>query len=84
MDYGVWVEKELKTAVVMTIQVGDGGGWSRMEVGKAVRVVDEDWLMEIVSGRMILVSDTKFAKRSSKMKTEPWPLDVGNGKWEAT
>ena len=55
-----------------------------MEVGKAVRVVDEDWLMETVSGRMIWVSDTKFAKRSSKMKTEPWPLDVGNGKWEAT
>lgn len=31
--------------------------------------------METVSGRMILVSDTKFAKRSSEMKTEPWPLD---------
>lgn len=41
-------------------------------------------LMETVSGRMVLVSDTKFAKRSSKMKTEWWPLDVGNGKWEAT
>lgn len=37
-------------------------------------MVDEDWLMETVSGRMILVSDTKFA-RSSEMKTEPWPLD---------
>lgn len=55
--------------------IGAGGGWSRMEVGTAVRVVDEDWLMETVSGRMILVSDTKFAKRSSEMKTEPWPLD---------
>lgn len=55
--------------------IGVGGGWSRMEVGTAVRVVDEDWLMETVSGRMILVSDTKFAKRSSEMKTEPWPLD---------
>lgn len=75
---------EPRTAVVMAIQVGDGGDWSRMEVGKAVRVVDEDRLMETVSGRMVLVSDTKFAKRSSKMKTEWWPLDVGNGKWKAT
>lgn len=24
--------------------IGAGGGWSRMEVGTAVRVVDEDWL----------------------------------------
>ena len=78
MDYGVWVEKELKTAVVMTIQVGDGGGWSRMEVGKAVRVVDEDWLMETGSGRMILVSDTKFAKRSSKMKRAWQPTSVSS------
>ena len=75
---------EPRTAVVMAVQVGDGGDWSRMEVGKAVRVVDEDRLMETVSGRMVLVSDTKFAKRSSKMKTEWWPLDVGNGKWKAT
>lgn len=75
---------EPRTAVVMAIQVGDGGDWSRMEVGKAVRVVDEDGLMVTVSGRMVLVSDTKFAKRSSKMNTEWWPLDVGNEKWEAT
>lgn len=47
-----------------------------MEVGTAeVRVVDEDWLMETVSGRMILVSDHCICQRSSEMKTEPWPLD---------
>ena len=76
------MEMEPRAVDMTTIQVGDGGGWSWVEVGKVVGVAAEDWLMETVSRRMILVSNIKFAKRSSKMKTEPWPLDVGSGKWE--
>lgn len=58
-----------------------------MEVGKVVGtacLVDEDLLMETVSGRVVLGSSTKCVKRSSMMKTEPWPQDVGSGTWEAT
>lgn len=76
------MEMEPRAAAMTTIQVGDGGGWSWVEVRKVVGVAAEDWLMETLSRRMILVSNIKFAKKSSKMKTEPWPLEVGSGKWE--
>lgn len=74
------MEMEPRAAAMTTIQVGDGGGWSWVEVRKVVGVAAEDWLMETLSRRMILVSNIKFAKKSSKMKTEPWPLEVGSGR----
>lgn len=43
--------------------------------------MDEGLLMETVSGRMVLVSNIEFVRRSSMMKTEPWPLDVGGDFW---
>lgn len=48
-----------------------------MEVGKVVGtagLVDEGLLMETVSGNIVLGTSTRFARRSSMMKTEPWAL----------
>lgn len=47
-----------------------------------MRFVDEALLMEMASGRMVLVSNVKSVKRSSELKIGPWPSEVGNGMWE--
>lgn len=61
---------------------GQGGA---MEVGKVVGtayLVYLHLLIETVSGRMVLGGSAKFVKRSSMVKTEPWPLDMGSGMWD--
>lgn len=79
---------------MMTVQVGDGGGWCSVGLWRERKplggrseeacFVAEDLLMETVSGKMVLVSNIKFVRRSSIMETELWPLRVGGGMWDMT